>query len=122
MYPYERFDKTLSESITNSKHPELNAVKKMEMQWLLTMLESSGFLEPLGSRPVPRKLENLQYLHAGQYKPKHRQADQQEQEALLQVLKTSALANTDITTFHYAKRTIGSSEVLYRDSFVEQPN
>ncbi|XP_069103351.1 uncharacterized protein [Argopecten irradians] len=94
----------------------------MEMQWLLTMLESSGFLEPLRSRPVPRKLENLQYLHAGQYKPKHRQADQQEQEALLQVLKTSALANTDITTFHYPKRTIGSSEVLYRDSFVEQPN
>ncbi|XP_069102542.1 uncharacterized protein [Argopecten irradians] len=45
MFPYERFNKTLSQCITNTRNPELNAVKKMEVHWLLTMLECAGYLE-----------------------------------------------------------------------------
>lgn len=123
MFPYERFNKTLSEAITNSKNPELNAIKKMEMQWLLTLLESSGFLEPLRSRPVPRNdYQHLTFLHAGQFQPKPRQATQQEEEALKQLYKTPLLEDNNITVFHYARKAGSSSTTMYRDVVVEQSN
>ena len=31
MYPYERFNHTLTESVSNNQNPELNAIKKIEV-------------------------------------------------------------------------------------------
>ncbi|XP_033758044.1 uncharacterized protein LOC117340391 [Pecten maximus] len=121
MYPYERFNKTLSESITNSRYPELSAVKKMEVHWLVTMLESAGFLGPLRSRAVP-KTSDLHYMHSGRFKPEVRKTTQQEKEALAQLYHSRSTANEDIQIFHYAKRTNGSTEVVLRYSCVDDPS
>ncbi|OWF49211.1 hypothetical protein KP79_PYT24455 [Mizuhopecten yessoensis] len=121
MFPYERFIKTLSECITNSRYPELNVVKKMETQWLVNMLDIAGFLEPLRSRPEPQQT-GLRYLEQGAYRPKPQPVNELERKALARLFGIPALTNQCITVFHYAKRHLGGSEVQYRDSSVEDPN
>ncbi|CAC5410523.1 unnamed protein product [Mytilus coruscus] len=36
MFPYERFNHTLTEAVSNNQYPELSAIKKVEVQWLIT--------------------------------------------------------------------------------------
>ncbi|VDI17765.1 Hypothetical predicted protein [Mytilus galloprovincialis] len=43
MFPYERYNHTLTEAVSNNKYPELSAIKKVEVQWLITLLDSAGF-------------------------------------------------------------------------------
>ncbi|XP_052075815.1 uncharacterized protein LOC127713890 [Mytilus californianus] len=47
MFPNERFNHTLTEAVSNNQYPELSAIKKVEVQWLITLLNSAGFFRPI---------------------------------------------------------------------------
>ncbi|XP_021368398.1 uncharacterized protein LOC110460022 [Mizuhopecten yessoensis] len=120
MFPYERFNKTLSECITNARNLELNAVKKMEMHWLVSMLGSAGYLEPLNCRPEPSQ-KVLHFLQPGTHKPSPRQISQVERDALTDLLG-KPLTNQFLSVYHYAQRIFGQTEVRYRDTSMEERN
>lgn len=110
MFPYERFNHTLTAAISNNQHPEVSAVKKMEVQWLLSMLEHSGFLEPL--KKAVKCVESS--LYPGRHNPVTRHASPEELLGIHAYFKERPVSPL-ITTFHHARTPKGS----YRDTSIE---
>ncbi|VDI20683.1 Hypothetical predicted protein [Mytilus galloprovincialis] len=72
--PYEKFNHTLIESISNNQHPEVSAVIKIKVQWLLFSLKNSGFFELL--KTSVKCVENS--LNPGRHNPVTRHASSEE--------------------------------------------
>ncbi|CAG2223575.1 unnamed protein product [Mytilus edulis] len=100
--PYERFNHTLTEAISNNQHPE--------EQWLLSMLEHSGFLEPL--KKAVKCVESS--LYPGRYNPVTRHASPEELLGIHAYFKERPVSPL-IKTFHHARTPKGS----YRDTTIE---
>ena len=78
----------------------------LQVQWLIGMLDASGFLAPLQGN-VQQKHNACSYLSSGRYNPISRPATEEEKTLIQQHL---GVTTNDVTVYHYAK--VGSSTYI----------
>ena len=78
----------------------------LQVQWLIGMLDASGFLAPFQGN-VQQKHNACSYLSSGRYNPISRPATEEEKTLIQQHL---GVTTNDVTVYHYAK--VGSSTYI----------
>ncbi|CAC5395360.1 unnamed protein product [Mytilus coruscus] len=106
------FPAALQRQYQNNQYPELSAIKKVEVQWLITLLDSAGFFRPI--KVEAAKLNSQ--LSAGRFKPetRHLTADEMPH---IQDFYQSETIQREITIYHHASNKKGT----YRDVSIEKP-